>query len=287
MADVLAAAVADRQRRARPSRSRSRSTCTASARRCGSNRASAPRRPDGRPPHRQAAQPRPGRLRGRDRRRAGRARSPNGSAPTRSPRRPGRLRRRGHRRSATTCSTTPTSRRSAELARSPRCWRSATGCGRCSPRSRWWPGCTRRRPGSRPRRRSSPTPSARRCGASRAAAGRRPTCRCSTRPPNCSTATEPRRRRGGDRRAGAAGADGVRRGRAGDPARLPVARRRGRPGGTCWPATCSTPACSASGSASTDAPDRGPAGGRRPHAGRSGTSSSTRRRSSRRWPGGC
>ena len=67
--------------------------------------------------------------------------------------------------------------------------RPATGCGRCSPRSGCSPTCSPTRTGSPPPRRCSAEDERALLRPRAAAAGRPPTCRCSTRPPSCSART--------------------------------------------------------------------------------------------------
>ena len=132
-------------------------------------------RPGPGPPHRPAAQPGPRGVRRGDR---ARPRRPGGRADRRRPAGRGEPARRGR-----PGGDPPRAARGDRRSR-PR-W---TGCGRCSPRSGCSPTCTPTRSGSPPPRRAEPTPSGPCCAASRAG-GRRPTCRCWTRPPSCSART--------------------------------------------------------------------------------------------------
>ncbi len=167
--------------------------------------------------------------------------------------------------------------------RAPRCTRPSTSCGRGSPRSSSSPT-------------SSPTPAhlpdedagARSARPATPGVDRRPTCRCSTRPPSSSARTTASARAAAE--AERAGADRLRAGRAGRLVRLPhrtSSRTRTTRTPRSWPRTTSS------------TPSGWPSGTRRPTTaappsappptgpGPSGTSSSTRRRSCRRWRGGC
>ena len=126
------------------------------------------------------------------------------------------------------------------------------------------------------------------CTGPRARAGPRPTCRCSTRPPSCSARTTGQQWPAAEHDRGRT--HRLRRGGARHRHRLQVrsdfeddaeseilARHRPARRG---------PAGRAARAAPTDLTTAA-AGRRRPDAGPSATSSSTRRRSCRRWPGGC
>ena len=282
MAEVLAAAVRDRQRVPdepieievdHEALRLDRYTCEA--------------RPGPGTPVGPAAQPGPAGLRGRGGRRA---RRPGGRADRHRPvlRRPARRRRRAGR--------SQPARRGRPGRHPPRPARRPGGPGRARP------SCGRC---SRPQRlladlfasddalgvgraASSPRPSGRCCAATRPVAGRRRTCRCWTRRPNCSARTTARR---------GPGPSGCGAARAWS---TPRACWTSRPGSRSidledepeaeiltvadlldaeprWP----------TGYGDGRAADRGGSGPPPTGGGRSGTSSWTRRRSSRRWRGGC